>query len=282
MEASRIPRLQRSASFSSGQIKRNVQAQMEEDLEAEDDIGSLSSVCSVVSCSLPGNSYRRAVESASEVRNQHKTTPRFALHCSSTGSGGCDQYLTPTQRANRTIRRLKALLKESYADTRYKDFEIQRLTKELVELRLEHAHCKKVGDDPHGATPSLADSGLFDDVHLNQSKESLLEKDVDSSTEKRRLMNSHVEQISDMKRQFADEMQSIRGRLTDRLEQALGQLGDSNARYASLLTSYEHNREELKRAEKESQLMREKMIQKDNCLSQLQTEIDERETRVIT
>ena len=77
-------------------------------------------------------------------------------------------------------------------------------------------------------------------------------------------------------------MQSIRGRLTDRLEQALGQLGDSNARYASLLTSYEHNREELKRAEKESQLMREKMIQKDNCLSQLQTEIDERETRVIT
>lgn len=202
---------------------------IEEDIEAEDDIASLSSVCSVVSCSLPDSFYKRAIESASNVRNQ-KAPTRFALHCST--PTGSETYLTPTQRANRSIRRLKSLLKESYSDIRYKDFEIQRLTRELVELRLEYAHCKKAdavdtanvedsadateatdaadpGDASHGTTPSLADSGLFDDVHLNHSKESLVERDADTTTwsiEKRRLLNSHAEQISDMKRQFADEV----------------------------------------------------------------------------
>jgi len=275
---------------------------IEEDIEAEDDIASLSSVCSVVSCSLPDSFYKRAIESASNVRNQ-KAPTRFALHCST--PTGSETYLTPTQRANRSIRRLKSLLKESYSDIRYKDFEIQRLTRELVELRLEYAHCKKAdavdtanvedsadateatdaadpGDASHGTTPSLADSGLFDDVHLNHSKESLVERDADTTTwsiEKRRLLNSHAEQISDMKRQFADEMQTMRGRLTDRLEQSLGQLGDSNARYASLLNSYESNREELKRAEKDSQLLREKLADQERRLSRFQIEIDERETR---
>jgi len=302
---SRIPRLQRSASFHESIKRKNVGAKemdIEEDVEeAEDDIGSLSSVCSVVSCSLPDNSYRRAVESASNFRIQ-KAPMRFALHCST--PTGSETYLTPTQRANRNIRQLKSLLKESYTDARYKDFEIQRLTRELVELRLEHAQCKKAdaavaaadgadgadagetpdaGDASAGTTPSLADSGLFDDVHLNHSKESLAERDADTTTawsiEKRRLLNSHAEQIGDMKRQFADEMQSVRGRLTDRLEQSLGQLGDSNARYGNLLASFELNREELKRAEKDAQLLRDKLAEKERCLSRFQIEIDERETR---
>ena len=75
-------------------------------------------------------------------------------------------------------------------------------------------------------------------------------------------------------------MQSVRGRLTDRLEQSLGQLGDSNARYGNLLASFELNREELKRAEKDAQLLRDKLAEKERCLSRFQIEIDERETRV--
>lgn len=224
MEAvSRIPRLRRSVSFQES-AKHNVkmkEVDIDEDVEAEDDLASLSSVCSVVSCSGPDNSYRRAVESASHCRSQ-KPPVRFAMHC--TTPTGNETYLTPTQRANRSIRQLKSLLKESYTDARYKDFEIQRLTRELVELRLEHAHCKKAeateagadtadtpdtADASHGTTPSLADSGLFDDAHLNHSKESLVERDIDTtawSMEKRRLLNSHAEQIGDMKRQFADEV----------------------------------------------------------------------------
>ena len=95
--SSRIPRLQRSVSFHD-RVRRNVRpkdAMNEEDLEAEDDVSSLSSVCSVVSCSLPGNSYQRALDCASESRNKSR---KYTLHCSTPVNS--DEYLTPTQRAN--------------------------------------------------------------------------------------------------------------------------------------------------------------------------------------
>lgn len=76
------------------------------------------------------------------------------------------------------------------------------------------------------------------------------------------------------------QIQNVRGRLTDRLEQALGQLGDANTRYANLLSSYELNRGELKRAEQDMLLLREKLAEQERRLSQFQAESDERETRV--
>lgn len=112
--SSRIPRLQRSASFH-GEAKKFTRTQQdvtEEDLtEALDDLGSLSSVCSVASCATPSSAYRKAVESACDFRRGH-LSPRYALHCSTSSTasnGGTNEYLTPTQRANRTIRQLKYL-----------------------------------------------------------------------------------------------------------------------------------------------------------------------------
>lgn len=112
--SSRIPRLQRSASFH-GEAKKFTRTQQdvtEEDLtEALDDLGSLSSVCSVASCATPSSAYRKAVESACDFRRGH-SSPRYALHCSTSSTasnGGTNEYLTPTQRANRTIRQLKYL-----------------------------------------------------------------------------------------------------------------------------------------------------------------------------
>lgn len=111
--SSRIPRLQRSASFH-GEAKKFSRTQhdvTEEDLtEALDDLGSLSSVCSVASCATPSNAYRKAVETACDFRRGSLSSPRYALHCttsSTTSNGGIGEYLTPTQRANRTIRQLK-------------------------------------------------------------------------------------------------------------------------------------------------------------------------------
>lgn len=51
------------------------------------------------------------------------------------GQTGND-YLTPTQRAQRQIRRLRELLAQARTDLENKDSEILRLTKEVVELRL--------------------------------------------------------------------------------------------------------------------------------------------------
>ncbi|XP_049875685.1 protein quick-to-court-like isoform X2 [Pectinophora gossypiella] len=61
---------------------------------------------------------------------------RYVLHCSSHAGLAGDDYLTPTQRAQRQIRRLKNLLNQAKKDLEKKDSEIFHLTKEVVELRL--------------------------------------------------------------------------------------------------------------------------------------------------
>ncbi len=113
------------------------------------------------------------------------------------------------------------MLKESEANSNYKDFEIQRLTRELVGLRLEHAQCEKRisgGDkESDGAThltaPSLADSGHFDDLsyHPSQFKDSFAEKDTDLysggwTAEKNRLTNAYLEKIENLTKQHTNEV----------------------------------------------------------------------------
>ena len=108
---SRIPRLQRSASFH-GEAKKNSKSNEQEKITGEDskedrgDIGSLSSVYSVTSCTMSGRAYRKTVENPCDFEKGNTT--KFAFHCSiPSTSGHRDEYLTPTQRANGTIRQLK-------------------------------------------------------------------------------------------------------------------------------------------------------------------------------
>ena len=63
---------------------------------------------------------------------------KYVVHCSN-HSGDNEQYLTPTQRAARQVRKFQALLKEAKKEIEEKDQEIFRLTKEVVELRLYKA-----------------------------------------------------------------------------------------------------------------------------------------------
>lgn len=64
---------------------------------------------------------------------------RYVLHCSSHAGLAGEDYLTPTQRAQKQIRRLKSLLAQAKKDLEEKDSEIFQLTKEVVELRLYKA-----------------------------------------------------------------------------------------------------------------------------------------------
>ncbi|XP_026321458.1 uncharacterized protein LOC113231377 isoform X3 [Hyposmocoma kahamanoa] len=64
---------------------------------------------------------------------------RYVLHCSSHAGLAGEEYLTPTQRAQKQIRRLKNLLHHAKKDLEKKDSEIFQLTKEVVELRLYKA-----------------------------------------------------------------------------------------------------------------------------------------------
>lgn len=77
---------------------------------------------------------------------------KYVVHCSNYAGQSGDEYLTPTQRAQKHIRRLKELLAAARADLEQKDSEILRLTKEVVELRLFKAslsspeECSKSSD----------------------------------------------------------------------------------------------------------------------------------------
>jgi hypothetical protein len=77
---------------------------------------------------------------------------KYVVHCSNYAGQTGDEYLTPTQRAQKHLRRLKELLAAARADLEQKDSEILRLTKEVVELRLFKAtlsspeECSKSSD----------------------------------------------------------------------------------------------------------------------------------------
>ncbi|KAF6212954.1 hypothetical protein GE061_010667 [Apolygus lucorum] len=116
-------------------------------------------------------------------------TKKYIVHCSPT-HGEPEKYLTPTQRATTTIRRLQSQLSLSQAEIQEKEHEIARLTRELVELRLGKAELDSPVHEPlsngHNShngggdidrlsvevgrisvetTPcSLADSGHFEDI----------------------------------------------------------------------------------------------------------------------
>ncbi|XP_029176076.1 uncharacterized protein LOC114944348 isoform X1 [Nylanderia fulva] len=94
-------------------------------------VKSYSSACSTAS----------ACEHASFALNGTTWSGRsrkYVVHCSN-HVGDNEQYLTPTQRAARQVRRFQALLKEARKEIEEKDRELLRLTKEVVELRLYKA-----------------------------------------------------------------------------------------------------------------------------------------------
>lgn len=61
---------------------------------------------------------------------------KYVVHCSAYAGQAGEDYLTPTQRAQRQIQRLKMLLAQARLDLEQRDSEIVRLTREVVELRL--------------------------------------------------------------------------------------------------------------------------------------------------
>nr|CAD7408352.1 unnamed protein product [Timema poppensis] len=101
----------------------------------DDDLDSLASYGSVASCDHAYFARNGTTFSGRQMK--------YVVHCSSHG-GATEEYLTPTQRANRQIRRLSALLQQTERDLEKKNLEIGRLTQEVVELRLSQGSKKDI------------------------------------------------------------------------------------------------------------------------------------------
>ncbi|XP_076249886.1 protein quick-to-court-like isoform X2 [Rhynchophorus ferrugineus] len=81
-------------------------------------------------------------EHASVARNGTTFSGRsmkYVFHCSQNAGISGEDYLTPTQRAHRQVKKLKYLLHQAKKDLEQKDSDILKLTKEVVELRLYKA-----------------------------------------------------------------------------------------------------------------------------------------------
>ncbi|XP_046673478.1 protein quick-to-court isoform X2 [Homalodisca vitripennis] len=199
---------------------------------------------------------------------------RYVVHCSPY-SADTDDYLTPTQRTNRTIRKLRNLLKEAQAELIEKDKEILRLRKEVVELRLlkvdsgaesnegngdEAPGLPSQGDLPQTdrQTPatsphlgycsspflaqSLSDSGHFED--LNSSK------DISHAAQNH---TSQIKTLESLQHQYEDEIRELKERHNDKVESLLQRITDVNDRYYALRPLYEDCKERLHELEKQNE-----------------------------
>lgn len=76
------------------------------------------------------------------------------------------------------------------------------------------------------------------------------------------------------------QVRDIKSRFTDRLEQALTQLGDSNTRFSKLLGNYDTCKEELRQSEVEKACLERKLKDLEECFTQLRNSMQEHETQV--
>lgn len=100
----------------------------DDDLDSLRSFSSMASGRSGMSCDHPYVARNGTTFSGRKMK--------YVVHCSNYAGQTGEDYLTPTQRAQRHIRRLKELLAQARMDLEQKDSEILRLTKEVVELRL--------------------------------------------------------------------------------------------------------------------------------------------------
>ncbi|CAH0564642.1 unnamed protein product [Brassicogethes aeneus] len=154
--------------------------------------------CSVASL---GGSSVASCEHASVARNGTTFSGRsmkYVFHCNQHSGATGEDYLTPTQRAHRQVKKLKFLLLQAKKDLEQKDSDILKLTKEVVELRLYKAALNSPEDKSNSSDAVT--------VRENTSEECSPEKDAFDGVHVERRDASDVVAAggADMNHSFAD------------------------------------------------------------------------------
>lgn len=169
---------------------------------------------------------------------------KYIVHCSSHPEP--NEYLTPTQRANQQIRRLKALVEQAHKDIEMKDESIFKLTKEVVELKLLREEVdgspSKSSRNPEdspvcrvtthlenecGNSTSLSDSGHFDDVlsvTSPQSNHSPGPRQLALTPESERQAEIYQRKIDDVNRKHGEKSVEDRKSLVDMYEKKMEEM----------------------------------------------------------
>uniref|UniRef100_A0A1B6FLB3 GRIP domain-containing protein n=1 Tax=Cuerna arida TaxID=1464854 RepID=A0A1B6FLB3_9HEMI len=280
------PKLNRHRSLQSLNTASSFNCERDDDADSVQSFSSTASICSSVSQCDHAHFARNGTTYSGRSK-------RYVVHCSPY-SADTDDYLTPTQRTNRTIRKLRNLLKEAQAELIEKDKEILRLRKEVVELRLlkvdsgaesnegngdEGPGLPSQGDLPQTdrQTPatsphlgycsspsfaqSLSDSGHFED--LNSSK------DISHAAQNH---TSQIKTLESLQNQYEDEIRELKERHNDKVESLLQRITDVNDRYYALRPLYEDCKERLHELEKQNEELKSNNMCKShiNKISELE------------
>lgn len=130
----------------------------------EDDMDSLHSYSSVATTASCDHAYVARNGTTFSGRKM-----KYVVHCSAHAGQTGEEYLTPTQRAQRQIRRLKALLNQAKLDLEKKDSDIFRLTKEVVELRLYKASLTSPDEKSNSSDAVTVKENTGDDIQTPDS-----------------------------------------------------------------------------------------------------------------
>lgn len=94
---------------------------------------------------------------------------RYVVHCNQHAGITGEDYLTPTQRAHRQVKRLKSLLEQAQDDLEQKDSDIVKLTKEVVELRLYKAALSSPDDKSNSSDAVTVRENTTDEQNTPES-----------------------------------------------------------------------------------------------------------------
>ncbi|KAJ3624969.1 hypothetical protein MTP99_018556 [Tenebrio molitor] len=233
-------------------------------------ITSLTSVASVGSC-----------DHASVARNGTTFSGRsmkYVFHCNQHAGATGEDYLTPTQRVHRQVKKLKHLLHQAKRDLEDKDSDILKLTKEVVELRLYKAALNSPEDK----------SNSSDAVTVRENTDEQMTPDVDTidrSVLQNEMTNSytdsgHFEDYTNSPISSKDAELGTRSPLKRKAEtadKAVTVALSDNSEHTSLILEYEKRLQELvKTHEEESYQLKQRQNDKIEELLQRITEINKR------
>lgn len=249
-------------------------------LERDDDLDSMYSYSSITSC----RSSMSTCEHPYVARNGTTFSGRkmkYVVHCSSHAGQTGEEYLTPTQRAQRHIHRLKMLLSQARMDLEQRDSEILRLTKEVVELRLFKASLSSPEDRSNSSDAVTVREN--NDLKTSQDVSPIVDmiNDTDLKSGTRHLLHSTIAQVqymdkmsnsSEMQSSYADSghFEDITTSLTHSKE-SIAQVG---CEAESVCSNYEQQRQNLVRMYE--QRIEELIRKNDEELLEMKTSHSER------
>ncbi|XP_065161959.1 protein quick-to-court isoform X2 [Atheta coriaria] len=214
---------------------------------------------------------------------------KYVFHCSQHAGQTGEDYLTPTQRAQRQVRRLKTLLQQAQRDLDSRDSDIVKLTKEVVELRLYKAALSSPEERSNSSDAITVKENQLDELGTdtpdgNPATNSEMTSSYTDSGHYDDYTNSSVHSKDSM---LCDEFngspfKKTKNEMVDKATVANMLLRDLECEHQELMSEYEKRIQNLVKAhETESQEARQKHNDKVDELLQRIAEINKKYWEIV-